>query len=81
MTGTRAAVAPLRSFLPSAALLDELDTEPAPSDATALLVGLTRWAVELSERIDALPLAELAGIADTIEQHPLLRRVLGNVLG
>lgn len=76
---TSTAVRPLRTFLPSDDYLDELDTDPAPTDAQALLVGLTRWAVELSNRLDALPLAELAGLAGSIESNPILRRLMGNV--
>lgn len=73
---------PLRSFLP-----DEMSVRlhhVAASEGTLsreaqalLLVGLVAWAAELSNRIDALPLDELAGIGQQLQTHPILGRFLG----
>lgn len=69
--------APLRSFLPEDLRLGE--PIPAPMDVFVcqMVVALVAWAAELSDRIDALPLAELSGLAAGLEQHPLLRRLIG----
>lgn len=79
------AAKPLRSFLPESipavyAACEEADPEGRPDPAgitLALVVHLTAWAIELSERIDALPLDELAGIGQQLQTHPLLGRILG----
>ena len=60
---------PLRSFLP--------ESIPAVYAACEAADPAGAWAIELSERIDALPLDELAGIGQQLQTHPLLGRILG----
>lgn len=77
---------PLRSYLPESDDLEALTalavnpregTSPETAASLALLASLTVWAVELSNRVDALPLDQLDKMASTLESHPLLRKLFG----
>lgn len=75
---------PLRSYLPHEQYLAACrDTIDRPGEHLAdeardtLLLGLVAWAAELSNRIDALPLDQLATMGDQLASHPILGRFLG----
>lgn len=78
-------IAPLRSYLPHeqylAACRDTIDREAelglSGEARDSLLLGLVVWAAELSNRIDALPLDQLATLGDQLAGHPILGRLLG----